>query len=140
MLVLLLLIIFAIIDFGRLFFAVQGIKSASREGARAAIIAYGNRMATLAARISQSAEGAASALAGGGAALAAAWDRQQPQPGTSINVSSTRVEQGRRHLAQASGGDPITVAVSTPFTWFTPTGIFAGSVDTVRADTTMRCE
>jgi Flp pilus assembly protein TadG len=136
-LVVLLLIIFAIIDFGRLFFAVQGAKSASREGARTAVIATNDESAVFLAM--DNAMGGGSALAGGGEpTFYWAHDLNPVVPLNEMSPLPDTIMSGAGN--QCSGAESITVQVVQPFRWFTPVGIFAGGVDDVRADTTMRCE
>lgn len=134
MLTVLLLIIFAIIDFGRLLFAVQSMKSASREGARAAVVASGDGQAVFDA--ASSSGGAGAALAGGRLAVSYAT---QAAPTTLISLADgTTVTHV--NMCGAAPGSAVSVTASTPFTWFTPASFFARSVNNVTSTTTMRCE
>jgi Flp pilus assembly protein TadG len=130
----LLLIIFAIIDFGRLLFAVQSMKSASREGARAAVVASGDGQAVFDA--ASSSGGAGAALAGGTLGVEYAT---QAAPTTLIALANgttvTHVD-----MCGTTPGSPVSVTASTAFTWFTPASFFARSVNEVESTTTMRCE
>ena len=123
MLTVLLLIIFAIIDFGRLLYVSQAMKSASREGARSGVIATATGDTVFDAATATG-QGAAS-LAGGSLAVA---------------VNGTNVANGDATDPCPSSGSSVTVTAETPFTWFTPVGLFSSSVDSVSASTTMRCE
>lgn len=136
MLVVLLLIIFAIIDFGRLFFVDQSLKAASREGARAAAVraAWDTTAPTgsVHAVVNNSAN-AAVALAGGSAAQISG--SMSDTGSIADNPASVPCTQAR-----ADANTSVTVTVSTPFTWFTPVGIFSSGINSVDASTTMRCE
>lgn len=124
-LVVLLLIIFAIIDFGRLLFVSQSMKAASREGARAGVVA--STPAPTGATVYGAADNAgasAAALAGGTLVVSV--------NGVPVQSSSTGVA--------LCGGAQLTVTAATDFRWFTPVGIFSSNVNSVSADTTMRCE
>lgn len=124
MLTVLLLIIFGIIDFGRLLFASQSMKAASREGARAAAV-----QAQVAAIESAAASsGAAGASLAGGTLATTIVSRDSG----GVVVTPTPPCGGT--------AENVTVTAATEFDWFTPTGIFAGSIDEVRSSTTMRCE
>jgi hypothetical protein len=159
-LVVLLLIIFAIIDFGRLLFVSQSMKAASREGARtAAVTTTAGSVATAVANAGDSAV----SLAGGtpppycrvlispsGAYPAegdAFWRRGQTPDlwrsalGTYAAGSVTYTLTDCSGVPCAvSGAEAIKVYVSSPFRWFTPVGIFSSNVNAVDASTTMRCE
>lgn len=129
MLTVLLLIIFGIIDFGRLLFASQSMKAASREGARAAAVRADWGPATTPGTVQQvtiSAGAAGASLAGGSISVTSV-----PAGGVAPNDDEP--------LCATAGGQ-VTVTAATEFDWFTPTGIFAGSIDEVRSSTTMRCE
>ena len=125
MLTVLLLIIFGIIDFGRLLFASQSMKAASREGARAAAVgaAWGpsGTLGTV-QQVTSNSGAAGASLAGG-----------------TLVVTSTPAGSGTNPLCATAGGQ-VTVTATTDFRWFTPTGIFASSIDEVTSSTTMRCE
>ena len=126
-LVVLLLIIFAIIDFGRLLFAWQSMKAASREGARTAVVASGNGQTVTTAV--NNAGATAAALAGG------TLTRQY-----AINNAALAAIPNDTTDLCTTAGSAITIRVATGFKWFTPVGIFASNVNQVDASTTMRCE
>lgn len=129
MLTVLLLIIFAIIDFGRLLFAVQAMKAASREGARAAVVVNSTGQSVFDAAENAGASGAA--LAGGGNLTVIATPGGA-LPGTELTHAAT--------FCAGTGGTPFELNVSAPFSWFTPVSFFAQSVNKVEATTVMRCE
>lgn len=136
----LLLILLGIIDFGRLLFVSQAVKSASREGARTAVI-NGNTGADVFNSANNSANAAAS-LSAGGAPMRVAATSSAPVTYT-LTSSSTGVTNSQ--LCPGSG--PVTVAVSIDFRWLTPLGALPGlssgglqGTRTVNSSTTMRCE
>jgi len=131
----LLLIIFAIIDFGRLLFVSQAVKSASREGARAAVVATGTQQRVYESALSSggSAAGMAGATPPNAPAVTATVGAGLPITLTG-STSTTRV-------CPTTGNSAVTVTVRVaPFRWFTPVGLIANSVNSVEASTTMRCE
>jgi Flp pilus assembly protein TadG len=141
----LLLILLGIIDFGRLLFVSQAVKSASREGARVAAVRapWGATPAgtgtnstsalpnsTLAT--AQAASSAANALSGGG---------QVTFVGTGGTAPSTAAG-----VCTAAGAS-VSVAVSARFQWLTPVGALPGlssgglqGTRDVSSTTVMRCE
>lgn len=131
MLTVLLLIIFGIIDFGRLLFASQSMKAASREGARAAAVGAASGAATTVGTI----QNAAASSGDAGAALAG---------GSLVTSIVTRNSAGTVIATPAppcsGAAENVEVIATTAFEWFTPTGFFAGSIDEVSSSTTMRCE
>ena len=130
MLVVLLLIIFAIIDFGRLLYVKQAVSSASREGARAGVIstARGNTVFTAA----NNAVAAAASLAGGTATT---------QVTKASGVTTAVTAASTTYVPCDAAGNTMTVTVTVaPFRWFTPVGIFSSGINNVSAATTMRCE
>ena len=128
----LLLIIFGIIDFGRLLYVVQGMKSASREGARTASVradwAPSGTAGTIANSITGSAAGPAS-LAGGTLTYS----------GVRGATTFTQASTSAVPLCTAAGPS-TTITVSTTFRWFTPVFLFASNINSVTQSTTMRCE
>ena len=135
MLTVLLLILFGIIDFGRLLFASQSMKSASREGARAAVVLTAPPAAATAAAIAADASAhaagdSAAALAGG--ALQLFFATGNPPANTPLTTSTSGLCSVR--------GNPLTIRATSGFRWFTPVGIFASNVNSVSGTTTMRCE
>ena len=134
-LVVLLLIIFAIIDFGRLLFAWQSMKAASREGARVGVVGT-NTGAAIWNKAQESGSTAAS-LAGGVLVVTA-----QAQGDTAPTTLSSTTSRDFCTTA----GNSLTVNASTDFRWFTPTmpllGLIVGPANVPRVDasTTMRCE
>jgi hypothetical protein len=134
-LVVLLLIIFAIIDFGRLLFAVQGMKSASREAARNVVVTAGTGATAYEAALNAGAS--AASLAGGTLALTGTSSTS----GQYSLTSADPLVNTYTHLQLCpTKGGAVKMTASTAFRWFTPAGIFASNVNTVTADTTMRCE
>ncbi len=140
----LLLILLGIIDFGRLLYVSQGVKAASREGARVAAVrtawgAAGNpttnptSSATGVVAAVKSAADSASSLAAGGS-LKVANDK-----GTSADLAT--------ESPCTTAGGSVTVTVTVLFKWITPvgalpglsSGALQGSRDVTSA-TTMRCE
>ena len=134
--VLLIFIILMAVDLGRLFFTVQGVKAASREGARTAVIATATPNDVI-ARVTDSVAGAAK-LSGGGGIHEAKWK--------TTGALATIPTSDAANENPCATGDAITVWVKVPFTWFTPAlpllGIVVGpaNVPDVEAETTMRCE
>jgi len=130
-LVVLLLILLGIIDFGRLLYVNQAVKSASREGARAAVI-------------STTSWASASAVAASAAAGADALDGNS----NSITVSYAVVPiVSPLPDPPCATADSITVTVTSNFKWITPVGALPGLSNAalngsrnVVASTTMRCE
>ncbi len=119
----LLLILFGIIDFGRLLYVTQTMKAASREGARVA--AVGKDLATVQST-AQAAGASAASIAKPNGVVTTTWD-----------ISTAKCTQG----------SPVTVASQVTFAWLTPIGRLPGlSSETltnelvVDSSTTMRCE
>jgi len=108
----LLLILAAIVDFGRLFYSVLAVHHAAREGAR-----YGVVHAADDEGIRQRVRDAAVGLEG---------DR--------LTISITPA------LSQRRVGAPLTVDVSYPFEYVTPLAAITGRQQTVRGTVTMRIE
>lgn len=143
MLVVLLLIIFAIIDFGRLLFVSQSMKAASREGARSAAVRtnWGPEnpgTGTTVAKATNDAASAAAALAGGsldysGTSSVGTFTRSQARAATPVTTPLC-------NATNAAAGQSVQVTVTSGFRWFTPVGIFSSNVNSVSASTTMRCE
>lgn len=97
---LLLLILFALVDFGRMFFVQVSLNAASREGARASSIGLGTTQVESLVQASSPGTAQLSTLTGGSTLSVA----QQP---CSPSVSNERT----------------AVTVSVPFSWFTPLGV-----------------
>jgi Flp pilus assembly protein TadG len=164
--VLLLAIIFGIIDFGRLFFVVQGVKSASREGARVAAVKVANsQVYTTAANAAATAKG----ISGTGTmniALTYCTD-VGATPCTTFTSGSAPAFSGTSAPGSPSSGytacgyaagsgavTAVTVTVTSTFQWLTPLGTLVGFLPnpdnaanpnlqnqkTVTGSTTMRCE
>ena len=139
--VILIFIIFSIIDFGRLLFAVQSMKAASREGARTAVVASGTGATVLAA--AQNSGSTAAALAGGSLVVSYATSAA-PTTFTTVSNSSPTLHSG--FCPGSVADESVSIKSFTTFRWFTPTmpflGIFLGpaNVPSVEATTTMRCE
>lgn len=124
---LLLLLVSAIIDFGRIYFEQSTLSGAAREGVR--LVALGKT---------------------DGAVIADAVDYASGMPDLDVTVTiggvATAVETdgvvaSAVTLPTCSPGDAVTVVVSTPFTFWTPLpelGHFTG-VDTLAGKGVMRC-
>lgn len=108
----LLLILMAIVDFGRLFYSVLAVRHAAREGAR-----YGVVHAADDEGIRQRVRDAAVGLEG---------DR--------LTITITPAVSQRRV------GSPLTVDVSYPFEYVTPVAAITGRQQVVRGTVTMRIE
>ena len=152
-LVVLLLIIFGIIDFGRLLFAVQGMKAASREGARTAAVQAQWGVSTKLASPANSSASSASAASGSivkavsdaGQAAASLAGASSFTVTSSVNLPSSPAGFAPCSATTATPpgagtGNPVTVTATTSFSWFTPVGIFSSGIQSVSASTTMRCE
>lgn len=151
-LVVLLLIVFAIIDFGRLLFASQSMKAASREGARTAAVRAcwstntGNTTCTTASSalvlaVTRGAGNTAAALAGGNLLVTGTGGTNGRTVGGTGNAAAlTQADSASNVQLCTTSGASVTVEASTPFRWFTPVGIFSSNVNSVSASTTMRCE
>jgi len=146
-LTLLLLILLGIIDFGRLLFVQQAVKSASREGARAAVVDSGT--GTVVFNAANNSASAAAALAGGGGALVIRALPPGSAPGTILPGSGTATDGSLANTAMcpASTSDAVSVTVTVNFRWLTPVGALPGlsapgltGTKPVDASTTMRCE
>ena len=150
--VVLIAIIFAIIEFGRLFFTVQAMKSASREGARTAVVHRDYNTAALDAaqagkalsgdpnqqarcRVFQSASGSFPDLT-----QDANWTLGSQSGGTVINCAAVPSDP-------CDGATAVAVRVWVTFQWWTPLGRLPGfssanltnALD-VAQQTAMRCE
>lgn len=138
--VILIFIIFSIIDFGRLLFAVQSMKAASREGARAAVVSSGTGATVLPA--AQNSGNTAAALAGGSLVVSYATSAA-PTTFTTV-TNSTPSHTG--FCPGTVADESVTIKAYTTFRWFTPTMPFLGTflgpanIPSVEATTTMRCE
>jgi Flp pilus assembly protein TadG len=144
--VLLLLLIMGIIDFGRLLFVQQSVKSASREGARVAVVKKTNLEVYNAA--TDAAASAVSLSAGGPATitietcsttnstcLATDWSAPVTLPSAPASIACT------------SPVTTVRVTVRATFKWLTPVGALPGYVNPnlknnrpVSGNTVMRCE
>ena len=133
-LVVLLLIIFAIIDFGRLLFVSQSMKAASREAARTASI----RDTTWGTITTAGTNAGASAAALAGGTLSLTNSRNITD--ATYRLCTQAANSNPTGSNSQATGSPITVTATTGFRWFTPVGIFSSNVNSVSADTTMRCE
>jgi Flp pilus assembly protein TadG len=134
----LLLILLGIIDFGRLLFVSQAVKSASREGARVAAVrtVWGVNASTdpSVLKAATDAGSAAQALSGGGPLVIA------NNKGVSTNVPLCP-------SPAVSTTAPVQVTVTATFRWLTPIGALPGlsapgltGTKPVSSTTTMRCE
>ncbi len=148
--VLLLAIIFAIIDFGRMFFVVQSVQAASREGARYGVV--GTRQAACFGHPGASRKSGRRRLA----SLAASSTATQVNvySATDINTPSWGSPLATTATGCASGMAAIKVSVTVSFKWLTPLGAFVGLLPNPDAaadpdltntrpivgTTTMRCE
>ena len=102
---LLLLLLFGLVDFGRLFFVQIGLNSASIEGARASALGRSAADVTAIARAS-----------------APTVPQMTGVPGAHIGVS-------QNPCPRPGNGAATTVTASAPFTWITPIAIFPGAGD-----------
>lgn len=124
---LLVFLVLAVIDFGRLLFTEISIGSASREAARAA---------SLGLSVTQ-AQAAALAAAPGAAGLAAMGSGSP----LSVNLATPA-------CSSATSGDTATATVQATFRWITPIGLVRvfdadadrGSTQTLTSKAVMRCE
>lgn len=150
-LVVLLLILLGIIDFGRLLFVSQAVKSASREGARAA--AVNAPLSTIRTKVNDS---GAAALTGAGQALrttvTTTYTPTPPAAGVWPPASTATGAIPCADVTTSPSGvaTSVKVDVVARFQWLTPIGLLPlpggeanngprGSRD-VTASTTMRCE
>lgn len=108
---LLLLLLFGLVDFGRLFFVQIGLNSASIEGARASAL---GRSATDVTSIAQASAPQVPQMAGLGTAQITVTRTACPNPGN---------------------GATTAVTASMPFTWVTPIGLFAFAGDRTLSST-----
>jgi Flp pilus assembly protein TadG len=139
--VLLLVIIMAIIDFGRLLFVQQSIKAATREGARVAAVGANWGPAGTSGTVQKTvvdAAAAAVALAAGSSGLV---------------ITPTPAAAGNAPLCSAAGSS-VKIDARVTFKWLTPIGALLRVIPgnsgggnalesperTVSAATTMRCE
>jgi Flp pilus assembly protein TadG len=139
LLVVLLLIIMAIIDFGRMLYVKQGVSAASREAARMAVVTSDRSWA---AKGCTAAAGAQSMAAGGAVQVATSSNSAAtpayvacPASGTSAAVSPC----AGNTTANA------TVWVKAQFQWLTPVGVWSNIANAnngmvLEDQTTMRCE
>lgn len=113
---LLLLLLFGVVDFGRLFFVQIGLNSASIEGARASSL---GRSATDVTSIARASAPRVPQMAGLGTGQITVTRTACPTPGN---------------------GATTQVTTSVPFTWITPVGLFAFASDrTVTATSRLVC-
>lgn len=151
--VLLLLLIMGIIDFGRLLFVQQSVKSASREGARVAVVQNTNLQVFDAAT---SAASSAVSLSGSNGTPATIKLEKCNAP-TSVcsswatvfetSDSSTIVGPGNIVCSDKDTVTTVRVTVRVTFRWLTPVGALPGYVNpnlqgtrTLSGNTVMRCE
>lgn len=115
---LLLLILFGLIDFGRLFFVEVSLNAASREGARASALHRPGAQVIQVAKDSSPGLATVSSL------------------GQTTNLTVT---PGVSCPANPSATDMTTVIVDVPFRWLTPIAFTLGSGMTLRAQSEMLC-
>ena len=97
---LLLLILFALVDFGRMFFVQVSLNAASREGARASSIGLGTTQVESLVQASSPGTAELSTLTGG----------------TTLSVTL-------QPCSSSVSNERTSVTVSVPFSWFTPLGV-----------------
>ena len=134
---LLLLILLGIIDFGRLLFVTQGVKSASREGARVAVLDGASADSVRA--VVDNAVGSAVALGAGGEATTTITNGSF--------ASGVFVDEANQGTGPCNTGSAVAVQVELSFRWLTPVGLLPGfnnpelqGTRPVSSTTTMRCE
>lgn len=98
---LLLLLLFGLVDFGRLFFVQIGLNSASIEGARASAL---GRTAVDVTSITQASAPKVAQMAG---------------------LATGQITVTRTACPTPANGATTSVTASTPFTWITPVGLFS---------------
>lgn len=113
---LLLLLLFGLVDFGRLFFVQIGLNSASIEGARASALGRSAADVTAIARAS-----------------APNVPQMTGVPGAQVGVS-------QNPCPRPGNGAATDVTASAPFTWITPIAFFPGAEDrTVTSTSRLVC-
>lgn len=113
---LLLLLLFGLVDFGRLFFVQIGLNSASIEGARA------------------------SALGRTSASVTSIAQASAPQVPQMAGLAAGQITVTRTACPTPANGATTSVTTSMPFTWVTPVGLFAfASNRTVTSTSRMVC-
>ena len=113
---LLLLLLFGLVDFGRLFFVQIGLNSASIEGARA------------------------SALGRSTADVTAIAQASAPRVPQMTGVAGAQIDVAQNPCPRPGNGASTEVSVSAPFTWVTPLAFFTGAGDrTVTASSRLVC-
>lgn len=143
MLVVLLLILLGIIDFGRLLFVTQGVKSASREGARTAVVGGNYTQATIDALASASALSATGVQA---CRFLESTTGTYPEFGDWTAVLGGTTACGPV-VCSAANVQSVKIYAMVQFQWLTPIGFLPGVNDptlqgsrNVYSSTTMRCE
>lgn len=118
---LLLLLIFAIIDFGRIFWEQATLSGAAREGVR--LVALGK---TDPATITSTTVDAASGMSG---------------VTVTIKVNGVAVPSGTSPIPSCTPGDPVTVEATTSFSFWTPLPGLANftGLDSLTGKGVMRC-
>lgn len=113
---LLLLLLFGLVDFGRLFFVQIGLNSASIEGARASALGRSATDVTSIARASA------------------------PQVTQMAGLAAGSISVARTACPTPGNGATTEVTTSTPFTWITPVALFPFAQNrTVAATSRMVC-
>ena len=113
---LLLLLLFGLVDFGRLFFVQIGLNSASIEGARASALGRSSADVTTIARGSA------------------------PQVPQMTGVPGAQISVVQNSCPRPGNGATTQVTASTPFTWITPLTVFPGASDrTLSATSRLVC-
>lgn len=144
-LVVLLVILLGIIDFGRLLFVSQAVKSASREGARVAAVrtVWGGTTSPTASTAAGTPTGVVLTVRDAGDAARALAGDSDLTVSYSGNPAIAGVAQNAP-LCTGVANSNVTINVSTTFTWLTPVGALAGGgfggAKDVASSTTMRCE
>ena len=115
---LLLLILFGLIDFGRLFFVEVSLNAASREGARASSL---HRTSSQVTQVSQDSAYALATVSSLG------------------QTSTLTVVPGTGCPANPSPTDMTLVSVNVPFRWLTPLAFTMGTGMTLSAQSEMLC-
>lgn len=108
---LLLLLLFGLVDFGRLFFVQIGLNSASIEGARA------------------------SALGRSGADVTAIAQASAPRVAQIAGLQSGQITITRTACPVPANGATTQVTASAPFAWITPVALFTFASDRTLAST-----
>ena len=113
---LLLLLLFGLVDFGRLFFVQIGLNSASIEGARA------------------------SALGRSAADVTAIVQASAPRVPQMSGVEGAQIEVIQNPCPNPGNGVTTEVTANAPFTWITPLTFFPGAQDrTITATSRLVC-